>query len=159
MVRKISWAVVAACLFASCAQPSETSSDEDVAAIRAIIAEEVRTVNAGDVEGFVAIFADNIAVVPPNQPKVQGRDAVREWTQAFMEAVSVEMVDYRNEEIVVAGDVGLHYHSFEWTLTPKGEGEAFTQQGSGIHVFHRQADGSWKLGYDFWSLDAPPPPM
>jgi uncharacterized protein (TIGR02246 family) len=159
MVRKISWVVVAACLFASCAQPSETSSEEDVAAIRAVIAEEVRAANAGDVEGFVAIFANNITVVPPNEPAVQGPAAVREWTQAFMETVSVEMAGYRDDEILVVGDVGLHYYSFEWTLTPKTEGEAFTEQGSGIHVFHRQADGSWKMSYDIWNGDAPLPPM
>ena len=159
MVRNISWAVVAACLVTSCAQPNGTSSEEDVAAIRAVIAEEVRAANAGDVEGFVAIFADNITVVPPNEPAVKGLAAVREWTQAFMEAVSIEMAGYRDDEIVVAGDVGLHYYSFEWTVTPKAEGEAFTEQGSGIHVFHRQADGSWKMGYDAWNGDAPPPQM
>ena len=159
MVRKISWAVVAACLFASCAQPSETSSEEDVAAIRAVLAEEVRAANAGDVAGFVAIFADNITVVPPNEPAVKGRAAVGEWAQAFMDAANIDIAGYRDDEIVVAGDVGLHYYSFEWTVTPKAEGDAVTEQGSGIHVFHRQADGSWKMGYDIWNGDAPLPPM
>ena len=159
MVRMISCVAVAACLLAGCAPPSETSSEEDVAAIRAVIAEEVRAANAGDVEGFVAIFTDNMTVVPPNEPAVKGSAAAREWTQAFMAAVSVEMAGYRDDEIVIAGDIGLHYYSFEWTVTPKTEGEAFTEQGSGIHVFHRQADGSWKMGYDMWNGDAPLPPM
>jgi ketosteroid isomerase-like protein len=27
----------------------------------------------------------------------------------------------------------------------------------GIHIYRRQADGSWKITHDAWNFDAPPP--
>ena len=157
--RKLLATVLAGCVLGGCAPTSDTPSEEDVAAVRAVIAEEVRAANAGDVEGLLALHTDDIVMVPPNEPAVEGASAVRDWEQSLMDEFSVAGLSYSDEEIVIAGDIALHYFAFQWTVTPKAGGDPLMERGHGVHVLHRQADGSWKLRYDIWSPDAPLPAM
>ena len=41
-------------------------------------------------------------------------------------------------------------------VTPRAGGEAVTETFKGIHVYRRQADGSWKIAQDAWNMDAAP---
>lgn len=142
-------------------QQSEPQNDPaaDRAAIEAMREAERTAAEAGDVEGFLALMAPDIMVMPPNGPAVSGRDAVRAWLEDFMGAYTVSFSSYSTDEVIVEGDLAVERISGEWTMTPTGEGEAMTEGVKGLHVYRRQADGSWLMTHDVWNSDEPPPEM
>ena len=153
--------VVAALLTAAvaCTAADDTANVEaDVEAIRGLIAQELAAINALDVDGFTAIWADDIMAMPPNEPAVSGEAAV-EWLNGFVETFSAAQGAYHDEEIIVSGDWAMHTYGLELTVTPRGGGDAETERGRGIHIFRRGADGSWKMSHDIWNTEAPPEGM
>ena len=57
------------------------------------------------------------------------------------------------------GDVAIERYSGLFTVTPKAGGDAVAENIKGIHVYRRQADGSWKMTHDVWNSDDPLPGM
>jgi uncharacterized protein (TIGR02246 family) len=142
----------------ACAPADNAANTEaDVEAIRAVIAQELAAVRNMDMDSFTAIWTDDVMIVPPNEPAVSG-DAAFQWAQGFASAFSGGEAAYSDEEIVVAGDWAYHSYAMDMTLTPAGGGDPMVEQGRGIHIFRRGADGSWKLAHDVWNGNAPPPP-
>ena len=43
------------------------------------------------------------------------------------------------------------------TFTPKDGSDPVVEQLKGIHIYQRQADGTWKIARDIWNTDAPTP--
>lgn len=141
-----------ACAPAGESGPADTQADE--AAIRAVVAEEVRAANAGDVEAFLAAFSDDAVAMPPEAPAASG-PAFRELITEMFAEVDVAVEYFGDDALIIDGDHAIHQYSFNWTLTPKAGGDAMSEQGKGIHVLARQSDGSWKITHDQWSPDAP----
>ena len=152
---------IAAVLFSAtvaCMAADDTANVEaDVEAIRAVIAQELAAVATMDVDGFTAIWTDDVMMVPPNEPAVSG-EAAMEWAQGFTSMFSGGEASYSDEEIIVSGDVAIHTYAMDMTLNPVGGGDPMVEQGRGIHIFRRGADGTWKLSHDIWNGNAPPPP-
>lgn len=142
-------------------QQSEPQADPaaDRAAIEAMREAERAAAEAGDVEGFIALMAPDVMVMPPNGPAVSGREAARAWVQDFTEAFTVSFSSYMTDDVVIEGDLAVERYSGEWTVTPTGEGEPMTESVKGLHVYRRQADGSWLMTHDVWNSDEPPPGM
>lgn len=131
------------------------STEADIEAIKNVIQQEITAVNAGDLESFLEVFAPDVEIIPPNQPAVRGEQA-RQWARNFMGQVAIQ-VAYSNEEFTVAGDIGVHRCSLDATFSPKDGGDSIQERGAGIHILRRQPDGSWKIAWDIWNTDAPPP--
>lgn len=142
----------------ACAPADNAANVEaDVEAIRGLIAQELTSVSNMDMDGFTAIWADDVMIVPPNEPAVSG-EAARQWAQGFASAFSDGEASYSDEEIVVSGDWASHTYALSMTLNPVGGGDPMVEEGRGIHIFRRGADGAWKLAHDIWNGNAPPPP-
>ena len=148
--------VLAALLTSACAseavQQSSTDTAADEAAIREIISQEVAALSAGNAAGYVALTGPDFEAMPPNEPAVAGADALTTWLNDFFAAVTAQ-AQYSNEQITVHGDMAVHRYSGQLTLTPKAGGESMTETIKGLHVFQRQADGTWKMTRDIWNSD------
>jgi uncharacterized protein (TIGR02246 family) len=145
---------IAACT-ASETQPPAVDTAADEQAIRELLAQEVAAINNGNAAGYIGIIAPDFEAMPPNEPALTGADAVTNWLTNFFNAYTAQ-AQYTNEQISVHGDVAIHRYSMELTMTPKAGGAAMTEKGKGLHVFQRQADGTWKLTHDVWNSDIPP---
>ncbi len=142
---------------ASCVPAVDVEADR--AAIEAMRAAEGAAVAAGDVDAMTALHADDIVVMPPNEPMASGADAVRAWGENFMGMFSATVSSYTSDDIVIMGDVAIERYSGLFTLTPKAGGDSMAETIKGIHVYQRQADGSWKMTHDVWNSDEPLPGM
>ena len=58
-----------------------------------------------------------------------------------------------------SGDLATATGTYTMTLTPKKAGAKPlpTEDGKYLEVLKRQDDGSWRLVYDMWNFNAPPP--
>jgi ketosteroid isomerase-like protein len=142
----------------ACAQPEPAAVD--TAAIEQAIQEvrdrEIGAVSSGDVEALLGALATDAHMMAPNEPAVTGHEALRAWAQAMLGQVTMSG-RYTSSNIEVAGDYVIERYTAELTVTPKAGGATTTETIKGIHIYRRQADGSWKIAQDVWNADAPPP--
>ncbi len=132
-----------------------TTTEADLEAISEVRGQEMAAINAGNVEGFLTILTEDVIGMPPNEPVMIGQDAVGSWTQSLLDQFTIQGA-YTSSDIVVAGDWAFEHFSGNWTLTPKAGGEPIAETLKGIHIYQRQADGSWKIAWDTWNSDNPP---
>jgi uncharacterized protein (TIGR02246 family) len=119
----------------------------DVEAITAAFQQAVAAANAGNVEGVLAVYADDVVSSPPGRPPMSGIAAIRQDAEpAFAEYTFQFTV--RPYEVVVAGDLGVMRTSYQETDTPKGEGAPGETRGNWLIIWRKQADGSWKIWRD-----------
>ena len=142
---------------AACAPAVDVEADR--VAIEAMRAAEGVAVAAGDVDAMMALYADDIVIMAPNEPMASGVDAAREWGNEFFGMFSATVSSYTSDDIVIMGDVAIERYSGLFTVTPKAGGDAMAETIKGIHVYRRQADGSWKMTHDVWNSDEPLPGM
>lgn len=138
-------------------QPTVTS-EEDIAAINQARALEAEGASSGDANAALAAYAEDVVFMPPNEPAMTGHDAVRAWFQAASEQMDIS-VTYTASDVAIAGDWAIERYAGTATFTPKGGGDSVREQIKGIHIYRRQADGTWKIAQDVWNSDAPPPAM
>jgi ketosteroid isomerase-like protein len=132
----------------------DTAADEQ--AINAVREREIAAFSAGSTDSLAAVYTSDVVSMPPNEPMLSGVDAVRTWAQNINNLFTVNG-RYTSADIDVAGDWAIERFTGELTLTPKAGGPAVTEQLKGIHVYQRQADGTWLITQDVWNVNAPPP--
>jgi uncharacterized protein (TIGR02246 family) len=132
---------------------TEMATERSYEGIFAVIRQEARAINTGDMEAYLAILTDDAAFLPPGDPAKTGVE-LRTWLRAFLEEVTVEALEYDTQEVVVAADLACHWYEFIWKLTPKSGGKRTPGQGRGIHILRRDPDGCWKLAQEIWNASS-----
>ena len=131
------------------------ASEADEAAIKGVQLREAQAIKEKDAAGLLALFESDLVVMPPNEPPIVGKAALRSWFLRVTDQFSIDL-DFSVEEVRVTGDWAFERFSFRRTTTPTGGGDPTTARGKGIHVFRRQSDGSWKIARDIWNSDEVP---
>jgi uncharacterized protein (TIGR02246 family) len=127
---------------ASCGDRADASADE--AAIRAVIERTQAMNNAGDVEGWVALFAPNAVYMPPGQPAVTTVDGLRDAGRAGFTSWTSNIAIHP-EEIVMSGDWAFAHSTVTGTATPVAGGDPIRIDVKQLVVYHRQANGEWRI--------------
>lgn len=123
--------------------------------IRKVTEQVVTAMNEGDSKSFFAVISDDAVFFPPTEPPKSGEE-LRNWMGHFLNQFGVHFDRYVDEEIVTANDLAINHYSYVWTVTPKAGGESMIGQGHGIRILRLQADGSWKIFREMWSIYRPP---
>jgi ketosteroid isomerase-like protein len=127
--------------------------EADLQAVAAVQAQELAAFNSGDTE--LAYLADDAVFMPPNESAVTGIEAIQAWATSFHSQFTVNSLDYTESEIAIAGDWAIERYAGSVTFTPAAGGDPISENLKGIHIYQRQADGSWKMVQDIWNYDAP----
>jgi uncharacterized protein (TIGR02246 family) len=133
--------VVAACARTPAAREPASAPDAELA-IRDVIGRTQAANNAGDVDGWVAQFADDAVYMVPGLPAVTTRDGLRDIARAGFQ----NRADIRLEpvEIVVAGEWAFARIDVTGSVTVH-TGKTIDVDVKEIAVFRRQAGGAWKI--------------
>jgi len=130
------------------------SKEESTDAKAAIIAANdgyVQAIIAGDLDTLMTFYTQDAVLLPPLSPPVIGRNAVRaNWAEAFEQFIFVEAVSVF-DEIVVLGNWAYGRGRYEGRNTLlNGSGE-FEENLNFSGLWHRDAEGSWKIARDMWN--------
>jgi ketosteroid isomerase-like protein len=128
------------------------------AALLARDAEWASAAAAGaDVERIVSYWSDDAAIVPPGQPIVEGKAAIRAFVADSLRIPGFR-VHWVSDRVSFSPDGGLAYmrSTNEFTV-PGPDGTLVTLRGRAITVWRRDPDGEWRCVVDIWN-DAPPAP-
>ncbi len=138
-----------------CVQAEGPSNIEaDIAAIQEIGKQGMRAYSAQDLSTLKTLFTDDLILMPPNRPIVIGKEAMLEWVENVF--LVFEPGGYATaSNVIVAGDWAIEHYTFNLAMRPKDGGEAIQEKGKGLHIYRRQANGSWKIARDIWNCDEP----
>ena len=139
---------------AACGPSAPTFGDADVAAIKQLNADFVTHTLAGHWDQQLSLVAENASYLPPNEPIVTGRAAMKAFLQTFpkVNSFTVNVVDVAGN-----GDVAYARGTYAMNATPPG-GAAMDDHGKWLETLRKQADGKWLLVYDSWNSDLAPMP-
>ncbi len=113
------------------APAATTSTEADVEAFRELIRQLDAEVNAGNVDGFMAFYADDTVQMPPNNPIVIGKDSLRSGAEKFF-AANINEIRSTVEDIRVSGDWAFMRLTYTASSTPKDDGRRRRRSESGF---------------------------
>lgn len=144
-------------LLTTCVQKTDNDDQhvKDVAAINQLREQEETAAEAGNVEALLLFRTDDFIAMPPNQPAIEGKEAVRAFLTGMLGQMQMEETVV-SEEIVVSGDWAFDRGTFTGSATPKGGGETMTIDGKYLWILERQPNGSWKYTVQMWSNNGSP---
>jgi ketosteroid isomerase-like protein len=112
--------LVVACLFltlSACggkpdvAAASGSSKQADEAAIRALLGNIQSTFNAGNLDEFMPVFADDAVISSQGSPDVVGAPAIRAMYEAALNQMGIQ-VSFDTQELEVFGDLACEARLF-----------------------------------------------
>lgn len=104
--------------------------------------------NAGDVDGLVALYTEDARVMPPNGAMKVGHAAVREEFGAMVAAGMTGTLTSIESKAI--GDIAYNVGTYELQIA----GET-VDQGKWIETWERGDDGQWRISNDIWNSDNP----
>ncbi len=142
------------------AAPPEIDLEAESAALMAADRAWFEAYSASDspADVFAEQVVEDAALLPPEAPLTQGREAIREVI-ANLEAIPGFSVTWSPSfaRVAEAGDLGYTIGAYEMTMAP--EGQAVRLVGKYLTVWSRQADGTWMVTADMFNADGSPSPV
>ncbi len=104
-----------------------------------------------DVERIVSFWAEDALVMPPGQPLVEGKEAIRGFVTQSMNIPGFK-IHWVSEKVSFSPDGQLAYMraTNETTLTGP-DGNLMNVPGRGVSVWRRDPDGQWRCVIDIWN--------
>ena len=124
-------------------------------AIHRTVQEFASAVGAGDLEQWLGTLTDDVVFLPPDQPRIDGKDAVRLWVKENFFDPFRMMLNLRFDDLDVVGPVAYGHGRFTLPLTPKSAGSGTEMTGKFVYLFRRLPDGGWKFARVIWNYDKP----
>lgn len=150
--RSTLWLAWLAVALAGCA----TTTQFDPAAEQARLLQRDRAwaevASAGrDVDAITAYWSDDAVVIPPGQPEIRGRAALRAYVAGSLKIPGFR-IHWVSSDVHFSPDGRLAYMSGTNEVTvPGADGRPTTHRGRAITVWRRDADGLWRCVLDIWN--------
>jgi uncharacterized protein (TIGR02246 family) len=166
MLRFRSFSLMLAATFASVAlgacsrQPAALPDNRaaDAAAVQKADADWSAAAQSKQADAWLAFYADDAVVLPPNEAMVTGKDEIRKPISDLLALPGLSVSwQTTKAEAARSGDLAYTYGTYELTSND-AKGNATTDHGKYSEVWRKQADGSWKCIVDMWSSDSPSVP-
>jgi ketosteroid isomerase-like protein len=158
--RNVLLALVAFALASTaCQSPTQTIhplSQEDVNAIKALGASVDESVLALDWDAFLALTTEDVIMMFPNSPAIQGGAAFRAWIGQLEVATSSE---HKLEflDIDGYGDIAYARGTYTEAYTLKDAAEPSEDNGKFLLILRKQSDGPWLISIWMHNSDLPLP--
>jgi uncharacterized protein (TIGR02246 family) len=131
---------------------------ENEAAIRRLDSAWVKAAATKDPDAWVAFYADNATVLPPNEKTLTDKAAIRKSIGEFLSLPNLQLSwEPTRVEVAKSGDLAYLYGAYSMTMTDE-RGKPVTDFGKNVEIWKRQSDGSWRCIVDTWNSDIPADP-
>ena len=125
--------------------------------IRAHLARFNELLRAGDDSALAGFYGPDGALLPPNEPKVTGRENIRRYWAGLEEAGATLVISLGTLTFSDMADVAIEEGT--WTVDIPGPPMGPHQDAGKYLVVWRRYDGDWKIAQDMWNSDRPAPGM
>lgn len=164
MRRHLTVVVLAAATLGGCSGAPPTSvagaaGVTDRAGVEGATAAFHQALRTNDLETFMSYVAEDVFFMPPGEPPVRGRDAVRTWMSGFLAQYRTSSLTLANREVMVGNGWAVELGTFEWALQPTAGGPAVIDRGNYMQVWKEQADKTWRFAREVYNSSVPPAPI
>lgn len=102
--------------------------------------------NAGDLDGLVALYEPRATFVPQEGEPATGVEAIRHSLLPFL-AMKPKLKMNVTKVVSAGGDVAVLYN--DWSMSATGpDGGPINLTGKALEIVRRQSDGTWLLVVD-----------
>jgi len=106
---------------------------------------------AKDLEKVLSFWADDARVIPPGQPAVIGKEALRQYVSGAF-AVPGFAIQWETSEFVVSAKADVAYGIGTNSVSVNGpDGKSITEHGHSVTVWRKDPSGAWKCVVDIWN--------
>jgi len=145
----------------ACQQPPPPSPPDtraaDERAVREADAAWSKAAAAKDVEAYLAFFAEDALVLPPNAPMLTGKESMRKGLSEEMANPGFsESWQASKAEASRGGDLAYSIGTYQVTMKD-AKGKPVTDRGKYMTVWKKQPDGTWKGLVVMANSDLPAP--
>jgi ketosteroid isomerase-like protein len=99
------------------------------------------------------MFTEDALMLPNHWEYTRGKEAITRSITGS-EGWVFKLKDVNHLDMDVSGDIGYTVNEYYYTWHPEGQ-EPQWHKTKNIHIWKRQADGSWKLHADLWNSCEP----
>jgi len=104
-----------------------------------------------DVERILAFWSDDAVVVPPGEPVVRGKSAIREYIQKALATPGFQ-IRFQPSSASVSADGTMGFTTGENSVTfPGPDGKLMTIAGRYATIWRRDEGGEWRCVVDIWN--------
>lgn len=121
-------------------------SQDDEAAIRALVAEWIKATMAGDAARLSPLMAEDVVFLTVGHPAIQGRGAFLAAFRALPATMQI-VPEYEIQEIRIEGRIAWICNQLRIMVTPPGGG-ARVQSGPVLSVLQKNDEGRWEIVRD-----------
>jgi uncharacterized protein (TIGR02246 family) len=128
------------------------AAPEDAARVRATIerrnADLARWIAAGQQDSVASVFAEDAVQMPPDAPRMVGREAIRQtWVQLM--SAGTWRFEFDTEEVVVSGPVSVERGAYTLDFAPGQSAPPalgpMRTRGGYLAYWRRETDGEWRI--------------
>ena len=114
----------------------------------------VTAINSNNLDSLLDMLTGDVVFMAPNEKPYVGKAAVRPWLESYLATYKIHW-DKPVQEFVLNGEWAFERYSYTSTDTPSAGGEPVVGTGWGLVIYHRDADGKWRVARDAWGADQP----
>ena len=140
----------ALCFSVSCQGTDSAATRNDEEVIAAMSNARARAFAAGDAAAIAVHFTDDANLMAPDQPILQGKNAVQAYYQSIFDEYETELESYY-DEVEVSGNLAYGRGYAKVTLYPIAGGDSLVSTAKYLNILKKQVDGTWKTTHDVWN--------
>jgi ketosteroid isomerase-like protein len=156
--RLLSLLVVIASIGTACTNP-QTASDGETATRRSSLEASSdafhQALRTDNVDTLFAYVSDDVVIMPPGEPALRGKAAMRQWYEGFLSQYRTSSLTLANRELFVGDEWAVETGTYEWTLVPAAGGDPLPDGGNYMQVWKAQPDGQWLFHREVWNSSGP----
>ena len=107
-------------------------------------------------DSLMALMAEDVVLMPPNEPVLKGKAAVRAWYDQFLTQLHTSSLTVSNREVLLGDGFATEVANYEWGLAPVAGGAPVLDSGGYMQVWRRDPKGQWLFSREIWNSSKPP---
>jgi len=129
-------------------------SPADLEAVGALARSFVDAHNEGDSERLASLFTEDAILVPPDEPTLEGRDAIADYLDDLLKDAPATM-EFDVQELKVMDDWAFERIDVTLQETDPETGEEIETWMRILWILQRQPDGAWKIARFIGNFEEP----
>ena len=124
---------------------------EEAALVKADSMWSALSAEGRDVDKVVSYWTDDAVVLPPGQPMVKGKEALRKFVEESFKIPGFS-ISWKSSDIHFSPDGKLAYmYGENLTSMNDSTGNKISIPGRGYSIWRKEADGNWKCVVDIFN--------